>query len=347
MMRLKKGKVCIINTGGTISMQRSSKGYVPVAGLIEYLLHQLPEFQHPDMPDYDIHEALPLLDSANMTPTDWGRIGELIQARYDQYDGFLILHGTDTLAYTASALSFMLENLAKPVILTGSQIPLVEARNDARGNLANGLLLAGTYEIPEVCIYFHDVLLRGNRSVKVNADHFAAFDSPRFPPLAKMGIAVEIAESVVRPAPKKQKLRLRMMQDLPVATFRLFPGVCTKILAHLLKDPLRGLILETYGAGNVPTQDQHLLSTLRKAAESGVVIVNVTQCHRGRVNMSHYATGSSLQGFVFSGFDMTIEAAVAKLGYLLSQGLSPHTFKTQWARNLRGEMSQTSQWPLA
>jgi L-asparaginase len=242
-----------------------------------------------------------------------------------------VLHGTDTMAYTASALSFMLDGLRSPVVLTGSQIPLAEARSDARENLVTSLLLATTPFLAEVVVYLGGAVLRGNRCTKVSAGGFDAFASPNLPPLADVGVEVDWRRELLR-APAPGPLRSVRLRDVSVVALRLFPGITGAVLRQVLRDPVRGLVLETYGSGNAPT-DPDLLAALAEAAERGVVIVNVTQCLRGEVRMGTYAAGRMLEDAgVVSGGDMTAEAALTKLYVLVSQGLdAPETARAMLA----------------
>ncbi len=337
-------KVYIAYTGGTIGMKHVGGSYRPIPGYLQSLMATNPAFQHPELPQYVIHQYEPLLDSPNMTPADWSKIARDICAHYDEYDGFVVLHGTDTMAYTASALAFMLEGLEKPVIVTGSQIPLCEIRNDAQENLITALILAAYYQIPEVCLYFNGRLLRGCRAVKVNADGFDAFDSPRFPPLAYIGIEIELNRRVLQPVPvgRNGGVRLQAIAETAVVgALRLFPGISASILENMLQPPLRGLILETYGSGNAPTNDQRFLDVLAQATAAGIVIVDCTQCLRGTVDLTKYATGSALaQAGVISGYDMTAEAALTKLAWLLSQDLPVTEVKRLMQTDLRGELTR-------
>ncbi|STX30219.1 L-asparaginase [Legionella beliardensis] len=334
-----KKRVLIINTGGTISSVKTSYGYEPELGYIHKALAQIPALNHADMPSYDIKEYEPLLDSSNMTMNDWNQIAADIFENYQAYDGFVVFHGTDTMAYTASALSFMLEHLAKPVILTGSQIPLSEVRNDAIDNIITSLWLCAHTPIHEVCIYFNQHLLRGNRAQKISAQRFKAFDSPNYPHLASIGIAINIHRHLLLPLPAEE-LKLQTISPHFIANIRLFPGFLTDILAYLLQQPLHGLVLETYGAGNAPNNEQTFLTLLAKACERGIIIVNCTQCQQGSVEMGQYATSHGLkQAGLISGRDMTPEAAHCKLLYLLSKNLKPTHIKKLMETNLCGELS--------
>ncbi len=335
-------RIYIAYTGGTIGMKPTRAGYRPESGYLQKQMAQMPELRHASMPAFTIHEYKPLLDSSNMTPREWMKIARDIAGHYRRYDGFLVLHGTDTMAYTASALPFMLNGLGKPVIITGSQIPLCEVRNDARENLITSLLIASEYDIPEVLLYFGGRLLRGCRAVKVSADGFAAFASPNLPPLGTVGSDIEINWPLVRRG--RRKLRLEEFKSpAVVSTLRLFPGIAPDLVRNVLRPPLQGLVLEAYGVGNGPDRDPEFIAALADATERGVVIVDCTQCLEGTVDLSEYATGSALaRAGVISGYDMTAEAALTKLYYLFSRGYSPARVKREVVRDLRGEMTVPS-----
>ncbi|MEK6371782.1 MAG: asparaginase [Acidobacteriota bacterium] len=334
-------RVYIAYTGGTIGMTPTRDGYKPAPGSLQKQMAQMPELRHPSMPSYRIHEYDPLLDSSNMTPAEWLKIARDIAAVYDDYDGFVVLHGTDTMAYTTSALPFLLNGLAKPVIVTGSQIPLCEVRNDARENLITSLLIAAKHDVPEVCLYFGGRLLRGCRATKVSADGFAAFASPNVPPLGTVGVDIEIARDLVRRPPRRAKLRVDELARAPVVSaLRLFPGISPAIVRNVLLPPLQGLILEAYGVGNGPDRDAAFIAALTEATERGVVIVDCTQCLEGTVDLAEYAAGSALaRAGVISGFDMTAEAALTKLYYLFSRGYGAKKVKREMQRDLRGEVT--------
>ena len=332
-------KVLILNTGGTISSIQTSQGYQPIAGYVSNTLDMLSLLHHADLPEYTIKEYDPLLDSSNMTVNDWNRFAYDIAKYYHQYDGFIIFHGTDTMAYTASALSFMLENLSKPVILTGSQVPLAEARNDALDNIITSLWICMHYPIPEVCIYFNQKLLRGNRSQKISAQQFNAFDSPNYPHLAAIGIQITVNQEYILP-PAKYPFHLQQLTSHFIANFRLFPGFEVDVLRSLLEQPLRALILETYGTGNAPNNNSAFLEIIHRACTRDIIIINSTQCLQGSVIMSQYATGHSLlEAGLISGYDMTKEAIHCKLLYLFSKNKSIEEIRQDLHKNLCGEVS--------
>lgn len=337
-------RIYLVYTGGTIGMQRVNGVYRPVVDSLQQLMAMNPAFQHAALPNYTIHQYEKLMDSSDMMPADWSRIARDIAANYAAYDGFIVLHGTDTMAYTASALAFMLDGLAKPVIVTGSQVPLAEVRNDAQENLVTALLLAAQdVVIPEVGLYFSGQLLRGCRAVKVDTESFAAFASPNCLPLVEVGTSIELNRQVIRPLPSQPAALHLHTIDNPggVGALRLFPGMSPSILDNVLQPPLRGLVLETYGAGNAPIHNPVFLEVLAAAAARGVVIVNCTQCLRGTVDLSLYANGAALAAAgVISGFDMTAEAALTKLAYLLSQDLAVDVVKRLMQTDLRGELTR-------
>ncbi|MCF6775726.1 asparaginase [Thiotrichales bacterium 19X7-9] len=331
-------KVYIAYTGGTIGMLPSDSGYQTAPGYLTELLNTLPIFHHESLPKFDICEYPNLIDSSNVTPENWLTIAKDIINNYDDYDGFVILHGTDTLAYTASALSFILKNLNKPVICTGAQIPICELRTDAVNNILESLILAGSYKIPEVCIYFNKQLFRGNRTTKRSASSIDAFHSPNCLALGKVAVDIEIyTDRFFKPT--NGGLKIQMLNISQVAVLALYPGFDSSILSHLYQSGLDGLILKTYGSGNAPLDDK-LLGTLKEARQSGMVIVNCTQCATGSVNMNNYASGQGLKkAGVISGYDMTDEAALTKLFYLFGQNLTQNEIEQKMQLSLRGEIS--------
>uniref|UniRef100_H0XT58 asparaginase n=1 Tax=Otolemur garnettii TaxID=30611 RepID=H0XT58_OTOGA len=288
---------------------------------------------------YTVLECQPLFDSSDMTITEWVQIAQTIEKHYKQYHGFVVIHGTDTMAFAAAVLSFVLENLQKTVILTGAQVPIHALWSDGRENLLGALLMAGQYEIPEVCLFFQNQLFRGNRTTKVDARRFAAFCSPNLPPLATVGADVTINRDLVRKVGRKAQLVVRDSVEPAVGLLRLYPGISASLVRAFLQPPMKGLVMETFGSGNGPTKPD-VLQELRVAAERGLVIVNCTHCLQGAVT-SDYAAGMAMAGAgIISGFDMTSEAALAKLSYVLGQpGLSLDDRKELLAKDLRGELT--------
>jgi L-asparaginase len=335
-----KKRIYVAYTGGTIGMMQSTQGFVPAKGHLTDSINALPEFHRSEMPEFTISEYQPLIDSSNMTPSDWQRIADDIKANYDDYDGFVVLHGTDTMAYTSSALSFMFENLSKPVIVTGSQIPLSQLRSDGQVNVLNALYIAANYPISEVSLFFNNKLYRGNRCIKAYADGFNAFDSPNMPVLLEAGINIQlVAGTLANSADDVEPLQLSTITPQPVGVVHLYPGISSDVIENAIKQPVKALILRSYGVGNAP-QDKALLSCLRKAKEQGIVVVNCSQCIKGTVNMSGYATGNALsETGVISGHDMTLEATLTKLHYLLSKNLSYDEMCQQMDISLRGELT--------
>ncbi|MEE2023675.1 MULTISPECIES: asparaginase [Alkalimonas] len=339
---MNKKRIYVAYTGGTIGMQQSSQGFVPAPGFLIKTVQGMPEFFRAEMPEFTIHEYPELIDSSNMTPAHWWQIAKDIQQNYQQYDGFVVLHGTDTMAYTASALSFLLENLSKPVIVTGSQIPLAQLRSDGQVNLLNALYLAAEYPIHEVSLFFNNQLFRGNRSTKADADGFNAFASPNYPPLLEAGIQIRLQAGALSTTERHgSPLQVATVLPQPVSVVTLYPGISVDVIANMAAAPVKALIIKSYGVGNAPQQAE-LLATLQQATERGTIIVNCTQCFRGRVNMDGYATGNALRAHgVISGYDMTLEATLTKLHYLLSQPISIDQARLKMQQDLRGELSKS------
>ncbi len=322
-------------------MVRTATGFEPQPGFLQRYIAAMPELDRGEVPAHDVVSLEPLLDSADMAPDDWVRIAAAIAARYDEYAGFVVVHGTDTMAYTASALSFLLPNLSKPVILTGSQLSLENVRSDGREHIITAILLAGTVAVPEVCIYFASRLLRGNRAQKIHNHDFVAFDSGNLQPLATVGVNIELNTHLLRAAGSGEVVAPTLTCRPEVAALRLFPGIGARMLEHLLASPTQGLVLETYGVGNAPSRDGEFLAAIT-AATAGpreVVVVNCSQCHGGSVRQTLYSTGAALARCgVISGNDMTPEAALTKLYCLLAAGLSPAEVRVRMQEDLAGEL---------
>lgn len=336
---MSRKRIYVAYTGGTIGMQHSENGYVPVPGFLTDTVKRMPEFYRSEMPLFDIHEYHPVIDSSDMTPEHWRSIAEDIQQQYAHYDGFVVLHGTDTMAYTASALSFMLENLQKPVIITGSQIPLAQLRSDGQVNLLNALYLAANYPISEVALFFNNQLFRGNRATKADANGFNAFASPNFAALIEAGIHINLIAGKLEQQKLVAPLKVAKVIPQPISVVTLYPGISTDVIRNMTAAPVRALIIKSFGVGNAP-QRPELLQILKDASARGLIIVNCTQCFKGTVNMQGYATGNALaQAGVISGYDMTLEAALTKLHYLLSQPLTADEVRQQMQQDLRGELS--------
>lgn len=338
-------KVLLIYTGGTIGM-----GQNPLTGALEpldfnHLVESMPEFQLIKT-DIDVYQFTPPIDSSEMSPTKWAQLVRIINRNYDDYDGFVVLHGTDTMAYTASALSFMLEGLTKPVILTGSQLPIGQLRTDGKENLVTSIELAslkddnGHARVPEVCIYFSGVLLRGNRSTKINADGFNAFDSFNYPHLCEAGVSFTFHDHHILKPDFTKRMQAHLTMDTNVVVFSLFPGIQEGILRQVLQlQSLRGIVMRSFGSGNA-MKSSWLMHLLKEATLRGIVIVNISQCVAGTVEMSRYDTGYQLKDIgVISGHDSTVEAAVTKLMYLQARYNDPNTIRNLMARSIAGEIT--------
>ena len=334
-----KKKVLIIYTGGTIGMKKTDKGYAPISGFLGEAISAIEDMKSAGAPEWSLFEMSPLLDSSDITVKEWNKIAEVIYNNYSSYDGFVVLHGTDTMAYTASALSFILDELDKPVILTGSQIPLSEIRSDGRDNLVTSLLIAAEGVVREVCLYFSGKLLRGNRAVKMSADDLVAFDSPNYPHLADVGITIKYNMSAVRKR-REGTLKMQPFLEVPIGVLKVFPGIQFGLFESIMTKKLSGIVLETFGAGNIPSDGGALIPIIRKAFESGSVITVCSQCPSGTVSLGAYETSSALKSAgAVSGFDMTTEAAVAKLYYLFSLNIPIDEIKLRMEQNLRGEIT--------
>ena len=332
-------KILIIHTGGTIGMTRTADGYKPDGAYFREAIFHMDSLKAPGMPEWDFLECDPLLDSSLISVKQWNMMGDLIAGNYADYDGFVVLHGTDTMAYSASALSFMLENLDKPVIFTGSQIPLCENRSDGRDNLITSMIIAGSGKPSEVCIYFGGTLLRGNRATKYSAQGMRAFVSPNYPILAEAGISIQYNEAAFRRS-EGGKFACRTFADVPIGVIRVFPGIRFDLFESILTEKLKGVVIETFGSGNVPDDNGALIPMLQKAEEKDIIIVVCSQCPQATVDMSAYEAGSTLRkAGAVSGRDMTSEAAVTKLYYLFNAYQDPKQIKKLIEKDLRGELS--------
>ena len=338
--------VLLIYTGGTIGMIENPETGALEAFNFDQLQENVPELKRFN---YRIssYQFNPPIDSSDMEPTLWAKLVKIIHYNYNNFDGFVILHGTDTMAYTASALSFMLENLSKPVILTGSQLPIGVLRNDGKENLITSIEIAaakhpdGTAIVPEVCIFFENHLLRGNRTTKINAENFNAFRSYNYPTLATSGIHIKYDYDRIRKADPKTPMHPHYVFDTNVVILTIFPGIQENIVKTVLNTPgLRAVVLKTYGSGNAP-QKPWFIQLLKEATQRGIVIVNISQCSTGMVEMARYETGLHLlDAGVISGYDATVESVLTKLMFLLGHGLSPREVRNEMSRSIAGEFTR-------
>ncbi len=339
----KKPNILLIYTGGTIGMIKNSETGALENFNFNDLLECIPELNLLDCNISSKSFSNPI-DSSNMKPSNWIEIVTIIEDNYKNYDGFVILHGSDTMSYTASALSFMLENLSKPVIFTGSQLPIGDLRTDAKENLITSIQIASLVEnnqpvVQEVGLYFEYKLYRANRTTKINAEHFEAFDSPNYPPLIISGVNLSINYQSLLTAKKNKKLVVHKIFEPNILLVKLFPGINKETVNHLFSTPnLKGMIVETYGSGNI-TNEKWFLKALKIIIDKKIPVVNVTQCAGGSVDMNIYSTNVIYRNIgIISGKDISTEAAVTKLMLMLGQNIPANNFKTKFETSLRGEM---------
>lgn len=342
-----KSALLLIYTGGTIGMKQDMKDLTLKPFDFSQILDEVPEIRKFAF-KIDTYSFEPPIDSSDVEPSLWQDLAKLIKEKYEDYDGFIILHGTDTMSYSASALSFMLDGLTKPVIFTGSQLPIGVPRTDGKENLISAVEIASAKDeeghpaVPEVCVCFDSLLMRGNRSTKVNSEVFRAFQSPNFPPLAEAGINIRYNNEYIRkPNDWYQSLTINTDLDTRVSILKIHPGITPEVVRNILcgKDT-RAIIMETYGSGNAPTRDW-FLDIVKESSAMNKIIVNVTQCLAGTVNMNIYANGKALErAGVIDGYDSTTESALAKLFYLMGKSRDNEWVKAMMGRNLKGEISK-------
>ena len=338
--------ILIIYTGGTIGMMKDYKTNVLKSFDFKHIYNSIPELNHLECSLETISFEQPI-DSSNINPSHWESIASIIQSHYQTADGFVVLHGSDTMSYTASAISFMIENLDKPIIFTGSQLPIGDLRTDAKENLITAIEIAaaqknGKPRVSEVCIYFEYKLYRANRTTKISAAQFQAFDSPNYPILAESGVELKFHEHTLLTSKSSKELIFRKILPQNVLLIKLFPGITEAVLNHMFQMPqLKGVILETYGSGNAPTE-KWFLELLRNTLQKGIPIVDITQCFAGSVVLGKYETSLELLEMgLIDGKDITTEAAITKLMYLFSIPEIDGKVKDLFETSLRGEISNT------
>lgn len=335
-------KILIIYTGGTIGMVNDAKTGTLIPFDFEQIKENVPELARLDY-QLSVHSFDPILDSSNMDPEVWAALAELIFSEYNSYDGFVVLHGSDTMSFTASALSFMLQNLAKPVVLTGSQLPIGEIRTDAKENLITALEIAATKKdgqamVPEVCVYFDYQLFRGNRSIKYNSEKFEAFASPNYPILAEAGVNLDFYQNYILPIPT-QPFHIQTKVNANIGVLKMYPGITENAVKAITCANVDAIVLEAFGSGNTTTAPW-FINCLQQAIDQGKIIVDISQCKGGSVQLGVYETSRKLQQMgIKSGYDMTFEATVTKLMYLMGQNLSNAEVKAMLEVAIAGELT--------
>ena len=330
-----KNKILLIYTGGTIGMVKDNSKNTLIPFNFDELLKAIPELKSDELELVNISIKKPI-DSSNMNLNVWVEVAQLIEENYEKHDGFVILHGTDTMAFSSSAISFMLENLTKAIIFTGSQIPIGVRRTDAKENLITSVEIAASGKVKEVCVYFEDQLYKGNRAVKINTEHFEAFESPNYPILAEAGVNIKYTSLLEKGTDKKLKLNTKMSNN--VAILKLFPGITIKTIRAIINSA-KGVVIESYGAGNAPTNSD-FLRLFENATANGKILLNITQCLHGSVVEEKYETSELFRkSGVICGRDLTTEAAITKLMFLLGNDIDDNEIKIQLQKNLRGEIT--------
>jgi len=335
-------KILIIYTGGTIGMVNDIKTGTLIPFDFAQIKQNVPELARLNY-ELSVHSFNPILDSSNMDPKIWAELAKLIAAKYNDFDGFVILHGSDTMSFTASALSFMLQNLAKPVVLTGSQLPIGEIRTDAKENLITALEIAATKNgnkpmVPEVCVYFDYQLFRGNRSIKYNSEKFEAFQSPNYPALAEAGVNLLFYHNYILPCPDGN-FAIHTHLNANIGVLKMYPGISELAVKAITESDVDAIILETFGSGNTTTA-AWFINCLEKAIEQGKIIIDISQCKGGSVQLGVYETSRKLQEMgIVSGYDMTFEATVTKLMFLMGQNLSTIEVKRLMEISIAGELT--------